>query len=34
LRCLSVCDVTILLFHSMVEPASAFSMAEPACESW
>ncbi len=27
---LSVCDVTILLFHSMAESASAFCMAEPA----
>jgi hypothetical protein len=34
LRCLFVCDVTILLFHSMAEPASAFSMAEPTCGSW
>jgi hypothetical protein len=31
---LSVYDVTILLFHSMAKPASAFSMVEPACGSW
>jgi hypothetical protein len=31
---LSVCDVTILFFHSMAEPASAFSMAKSACGLW
>ncbi len=30
LVCLFVFDVTVLPFHSMAEPASAFSMAEPA----
>jgi hypothetical protein len=31
---LSVCDVIILLFHSMAKLASAFSTAELACGSW
>jgi hypothetical protein len=32
--CVRLSDTTILHFNSPAEPASAFSMAEPACGSW
>jgi hypothetical protein len=32
--CVRLSDTTILHFNSSAEPASAFSMAEPACGSW